>query len=75
MREVRAATGELVLLTWRWGGTVVCVERVEGADLIRISYDRGQTHGAHAGASAKILLAFATADEIDVLLRSAPLTR
>lgn len=75
MREVRDATGELVLLTRRWGGTVVCVERVEGLDPIRLSDDDGRTNGAHAGASAKVLLAFAAADEIDVLLRGAPLTR
>ena len=75
MREIREATGEVVLLTRRWGDTVVCVERVEGTHPVRLSYDRGQAHGVHAGASAKILLAYATPDEIDAVLQNVALTR
>lgn len=75
MREVNAKTGEVALLTRRWGDTVVCVERVESTFPVRLSYDRGQAHGVHAGASAKVLLAFSTPEEIDAVLAHTTLTR
>ena len=75
MREMKRKTGEVVLLTRRWGSTVVCVERVESTHSVGISYQRGQAHGVHAGASAKILLAFAAPAEIDAALASPAFTR
>lgn len=74
MRDLSQKTGEAVLLTRRWGAMVVCVERVESTQAVRLSYDRGMAHGAHAGASAKILLAYAEADEIERILNG-PLLR
>jgi len=74
MRDMNERTGEAVLLTRRWGGMVVCVESVESKQAIRLSYDRGMAHGAHAGATAKILLAYGDQDDIDRVL-AAPLAR
>lgn len=75
MREVAAKTGEAVLLTRRSGPSVVCVERVESAHPVRLSYERGHVLPVHAGASAKVLLAFSTPDEIDAVLASTRLRR
>lgn len=77
MRTLAQETGEAVLLTRRSGAHVVCIERVESpSQRIRLSYERGQLLPLHAGASAKVLLAFADPDELDELLASSmPLHR
>jgi DNA-binding IclR family transcriptional regulator len=76
MRELVAATNETVLLTRRHYDRVVTVEREEPArTTIRLSYERGQVLPIHAGASAKVLIAFADEAEIDEILAAAPLQR
>jgi len=72
MDELAALTGEVVLLTRRAGNQVVCVERVEGDPRhpIRLSYERGHVLPLHAGASAKVLLAFSDPGDIDATLGS-----
>ncbi|MBV9598464.1 MAG: IclR family transcriptional regulator [Chloroflexi bacterium] len=72
MDDLAALTGEVVLLTRRAGNQVVCVERVEGDPRhpIRLSYERGHVLPLHAGASAKVLLAFSDAADIDAALGS-----
>lgn len=70
-------TGEVVLLTRRSGDLVVCIERVEGDPRhpLRLSYERGHVLPIHAGASAKILLAFMPTEEVGALLGSQELPR
>lgn len=63
MDNVMRKTNETVLLTRRFGRHSVCVERVEGSQAIRITFERGHTQPLHAGASSKILLAY-TEDEV-----------
>lgn len=75
MRELAAKSGEAVLLTRRSGQQVVCVERVESHHRIRLSYERGHVLPPHAGASAKVLLAWLPAGEIDVLFGDLNLSR
>lgn len=75
MREVAAKTREAVLLTRRSGASVVCVERVESTQPVRLSYERGHVLPVHAGASAKVLLAFADPAEIDAVLATSRLPR
>ena len=75
MHDLAAKTGEAVLLTRRSGDQVVCVERVESHHRIRLSYERGQVLPPHAGASAKVLLAWLPDEEIEALLTNVPLTR
>jgi DNA-binding IclR family transcriptional regulator len=75
MEELCARVGEAVLLTRRFGNQVVCIERVEGSRPTHLSYERGQILPVHAGASAKVLLAFADEAEIDDVLSTATLQR
>jgi DNA-binding IclR family transcriptional regulator len=75
MRELAELTGEAVLLTRRSERQVVCVERVESRHRIRLTYERGTVLAPHAGASAKVLLAWLPEHELDELLRRAELTR
>lgn len=58
MEEIAATTRETVLLTRLVGHNAICIERVEGPQTVRISFDRGQVQPLHAGASSKILLAY-----------------
>lgn len=75
MRSLGERTREAVLLTRRWGQQVVCVERVESTHAVRLTYERGQILPVHAGASAKVLLAFSPPEEIDAVLSTATLPR
>ncbi|HLV59551.1 MAG TPA: IclR family transcriptional regulator [Natronosporangium sp.] len=73
MRRLAEQTGETVLLTRRVGHRVVCLEREESTHHLRLSYERGQILPIHAGASGLVLLAWLTAQELDEVLRAAPL--
>jgi len=75
MRELVAQTGESAILTRRSGLHVVCIERVESPHNVRLSYERGQILPLHAGASAKVLLAYLKPSEIDSVLSAEPLPR
>jgi DNA-binding IclR family transcriptional regulator len=76
MRRISERTDEAVLLTRRSGMNVVCVERVDASShRVRLTYERGHVLPVHAGASAKILLAFADPFEIDEVLAAAKLVR
>jgi len=58
MRDLARDVDETVLLTRRSGNMAVCVERVEISRPIRLSYERGHLLPLHAGAPAKVLLAY-----------------
>lgn len=58
MKELRRETRETILLTRQFGRNAVCIEREEGPQIVRISFERGQIQPLHAGASSKILLAY-----------------
>jgi len=75
MRELVAKTGETALLTRRSAEHVVCIEHVASPHSVRLSYERGQVLALHAGASAKIVLAYLKPSEIEAVLSSAPLPR
>jgi DNA-binding IclR family transcriptional regulator len=75
MHELVAKTGETALLTRRSGEHVVCIEYVASPHSVRLSYERGHILSLHAGASAKIVLAYLKPSEIEAILRSAPLQR
>jgi DNA-binding IclR family transcriptional regulator len=63
MEQIMQETNETVLLTRKFGRHSVCAERVEGSQAIRITFERGRTQPLHAGASSKILLAYAGSKE------------
>jgi DNA-binding IclR family transcriptional regulator len=75
MHELVAQTGETALLTRRTDAHVVCIERVESQQRVRLSYERGQVLPLHAGASAKVLLAYLDPEEIEVILSNGPFPR
>ncbi len=75
MRDLVAQTGESALLTRRSGPHVVCIERVESPHSVRLSYERGHVLPLHAGASAKVILAYLKPSEIDTVLNGKPLPR
>ena len=59
MERLCAEARETVLLTRISNRHAVCIERVETPQAVRISFERGDVQPLHAGASSKILLAFA----------------
>ncbi|WP_067479125.1 IclR family transcriptional regulator [Actinomadura hibisca] len=75
MRELAAEVGETVLLTRRTGATVVCLEREESGHPVRLSYERGHVLPVNAGASALVLLAWASDDEVADVVAQAGLPR
>lgn len=75
MHDLVAQTGETALLTRRTDAHVVCIERVESTQRIRLSYERGHVLPLHAGASAKVLMAFLDPAEIEAVLSSGPFQR
>ncbi|SDT80299.1 IclR family transcriptional regulator [Actinoplanes derwentensis] len=74
MRRLVERTGAPAILTRRAGSAVVCVEREEAGQTLRLSYERGQVLPVNAGAAALALLAWAPDDELDRLLAD-PLAR
>ncbi|WP_328902824.1 IclR family transcriptional regulator [Streptomyces sp. NBC_00441] len=74
MRELVNRTGAPALLTRRTGSAVVCLEREEAGQALRLSYERGQVLPINAGAAALALLAWVPDDELNDLLAN-PLTR
>jgi DNA-binding IclR family transcriptional regulator len=75
MRDLAETVNETVLLTRRSGAAVVCLERVEAARAIRLSYERGHVLPINAGAAAEVLLAWAPPAEVSRLFRDEPLQR
>jgi DNA-binding IclR family transcriptional regulator len=70
MEDIARQTRETVLLTRLFGDSAVCVERIEGPQTVRISFEIGQVQPLHGGASSKILLAFVDEDKWDQHLTS-----
>lgn len=65
MERLCAEARETVLLTRISNRHAVCIERVETPQAVRISFERGDVQPLHAGASSKILLAFAPPRLVD----------
>ena len=69
MRELAAATGETVVLTVYQDQEVVCIEKVETSHSVRLTLDVGTRHRPHAGASAKIMMAYLPEEEVRAIVR------
>ena len=67
--------GETVLLTKVSGYHAICLERVESQQVVRISFQRGVVLPLHAGASARILMAFMDEREVENVIRTVGLPR
>ncbi len=75
MHSLASTVRETVLLTRRSGRFVVCLDLVEAAHTVRLSYERGHVLPINAGAAAEILLAWAPPDDVTAVLAAAPLER
>jgi IclR family KDG regulon transcriptional repressor len=77
MRRLARQTRETILLTVPndTRDHSVCIERIDGQYDLRIHLEVGRQVPLHAGASAKVLLAYFPPDEIDELLRRVGLPR
>lgn len=69
MKELYEATNEGVLLTILDKDHAVCIEKIETNAMLRISVERGDVMPLHAGASAKVLMAYLPEDEQDKIIR------
>ncbi len=71
MRRLAQQTRETILLTIpnNTRDHSVCIERIDGQYDLRIHLKVGRQVPLHAGASAKVLLAYFPPDEVDELLR------
>ncbi len=68
MTQLANKTGETIILCGLRGHDGVCLEKVEGNHVLRVSHQRGATFPLHSGASGKILLAYLDASECDEII-------
>jgi DNA-binding IclR family transcriptional regulator len=66
-----AATSETALVMRRVGNSAVCVDRVECDHPVRLSFEVGRTMPLHAGAGAKVILAYSPDDMRDRYIEQA----
>lgn len=71
LADLSASSGETALLTVRVGCSALVVDRVESPQAIRLSFQRGGLLPLHAGASAKVLLAYSPPAVIDDVVEHA----
>lgn len=71
MKALQEQSGETIVLHVRSGFEALCIERIEsqGAHTIRFGTLVGETLPLHAGASAKILLAYQPNSFVNIYLR------
>jgi DNA-binding IclR family transcriptional regulator len=62
LAALAAATSETALVMRRVGDSAVCVDRVECDHPVRLSFEVGRTMPLHAGAGAKVILAYSPGD-------------
>ncbi|HEX6989704.1 MAG TPA: IclR family transcriptional regulator [Bacillota bacterium] len=75
LRRLTEETGETCMINVRWGLEAVCIERVDGRNPVRVTYEMGRRGPLHAGSSGKTLLAFLPPHELAALLPQLPLDR
>ena len=75
MERLAHDIGETVLLTAIRGLQAVCLKRLEGRQHLQFLFKPGTLRPLHAGASAKVLLAFASPVFVDRVIRERGLQR
>ncbi len=68
MTQLANETGEIIILCGLRDHDGVCLEKVEGRHVLRVSHQRGATFPLHAGASGKVLLAYLDIGERDEII-------
>jgi DNA-binding IclR family transcriptional regulator len=74
LQQLAASTGETAIIVRRIGLYAVCLHQVESPNPLRVSLEVGAATPLHAGAAARVLLAYAP-DEIVAQLVSAGMER
>lgn len=75
MRDLVNDTGETALLTVYASGEVLCLDKIETNQPVRLALEAGSRHPPHAGASSKILMAHLPRSEVDAIIRERGLPR
>jgi DNA-binding IclR family transcriptional regulator len=60
MNRLAKLTQETVILTVKYGTQALCIERIRSPQSINFTFEKSRLMPLHAGASAKILLAYST---------------
>lgn len=72
LRRLVAETGETAIVVRRIGLASVCLHVVETSAPLRATYESGSMSPLHAGAPARVLLAFAPPEVLDEVLSADP---
>ena len=75
MKELSLLTKETILLTAVSRTRVICLERVESEEQIRLSFEPGVRLPFHCGASSKVLMAYLPEEEWDSIIKKEGLKR
>jgi DNA-binding IclR family transcriptional regulator len=75
LEELNQVTGETAILTVLEDLWVVCVEKVESRKAVRLAMPIGQRRWPHAGASAKVLMAYMSSEDIEATITGMGLPR
>lgn len=70
MQSLQASTGETVLLNVRRGHKIIPMERVESTQRFRVSGSQVSEMYMHAGASAKVIMAYLDEGELERVLQA-----
>ncbi len=68
LRELVATTGESAILSVYQDGEILCVDKVETTQPVRMTMTIGARRPAHAGSSSKVLMAYLPEDEIKSII-------
>lgn len=69
MRDLVKATGETAIVTVYDNQQVVCIDKLETSQPVRMTLQVGSHRAPHAGASSKILMAYLPDEEIQAIIR------
>jgi DNA-binding IclR family transcriptional regulator len=69
LRDLVVATGESAILTVYQNGVVLCLDKVETTQPVRMTMTIGARRPAHAGSSSKVLMAYLPEDEVKAIIR------
>lgn len=73
--ELSNRIGETVIITQVTGLQAICIERVESPGRVRLSFEKGAVLPLHAGASARVLMAYMTDAEVQEVIDRVGLAR
>ncbi len=75
MQLLSREIGETVIITQVTGYEAICLERVESDTVVRLSFEKGAVLPLHAGASARVLMAYLSDEELEAVVQHAGLDR